>query len=111
MSIDSVYIFVTCRLSFNSSHNYFIWSLKGKEEKTIYSNSLAGLFLDLLGWVGGKKLSCQVSDPFPPLDENLHHTRPFGRRVSSRLSDWALLGYAHTIPYSVHNGVVLVAGV
>ena len=55
MSIDSVYIFVTCRLSFNLSHNYFIWSLKGKEEKTIYSNSLAGLFLDLLGWVGGKK--------------------------------------------------------
>ena len=57
MSIDSGYIFVTCRLSFNSSHNYFIWSLKGKEEKTIYINSLAGLFLDLLGWVGGEKLS------------------------------------------------------
>ena len=48
---------MTYRLSFNLSHNYFIWSLKGKEEKTIYSNSLAGLFLDLLGWVGGAKLS------------------------------------------------------
>ena len=51
MSIDSVYIFVTCRLSFNLSHNYFIGSLKGKKEKTIYSNSLAGLFLDLFTFV------------------------------------------------------------
>ena len=34
MSIDSVYIFVTCRLSFNLSHNYFIGSLKGKRKQS-----------------------------------------------------------------------------